>query len=120
MPNTNDHLTICINNCASPNKLRNDKARGGSFGDGASGLSFFGGFSVMLGNERVARRRPDAVARHASSARQRLIFACVMLLRRESLAPPAAGSENRSQKRRKVPRAVHAAPRVWDVGYFSS
>jgi len=74
MPNTNDHLTICINNCASPNKLRNDKARGGSFGDGASGLSFFGGFSVMVGSVCLVRRRPDADAMHASAITQRLIF----------------------------------------------
>ena len=78
MPNTNDHLTIWINNCASPNKLRNDKARGGSFGEGANGLSFFGGFSVIFGNVRGARRRPDAVAMHASATMlQRLILAGV-------------------------------------------
>ena len=77
MPNTKDHLTIWIKSCASPNKLRNDRARGGSFGYGASGLSFFGGFSVIVGSAYLARRRPDAAATHTRKTRQRLILAGV-------------------------------------------
>ena len=48
-----------------------------SFGDGAKGLSFFGGFSVIFGNSRVARRNAVVDARHASATRQRLILAGV-------------------------------------------